>query len=408
MDSPAPLAAVAAPPVDAAEPHRGRRLGELDALRGLAALSVVAYHCLHLQPSFRIPSQAGIFDEPPLDELWNGTQAVFFFFVLSGFVLARPYLTPGSGPSPVRFWLRRLFRLYPLYLVAMVIAVGMVWLTSPSTPAVLAWGDPAWAPRWTVALTLAPVLDHLTLLGAMNNALYDPPVWSLVQEARLSLLLPLVVWCIRRYPTWMVVAACAAMWVVEPYLQGGGIQPAWVPLTGYASTLQYLPMFVCGGLLAKHQQTLVSRASTLSRRGVTAVGLLAALFYAYPETRSLPANLHSWQIDDFFILLAVSSIMVLAMARSGLRDRLRRGLFAALGRWSYGIYLLHMIFLLGFADLLVSRAPMVVVWLLTVAVTIPLAAIAYRWVELPFIALGRRLTGRRGSLELHSAGLPSA
>lgn len=77
-------------------PQTGR-LPALDGLRGVAALVVVAFHVLLLSPSFADRAEAGPGLRPadpswwlthaPLYLLWAGQQAVFLFFVLSGFVL---------------------------------------------------------------------------------------------------------------------------------------------------------------------------------------------------------------------------------------------------------------------------------------------------------------------------------
>ena len=75
------------------------RLDELDALRGLAALTVVGQHCLMVSPwigggappGALPPAWVGFAGLPPLAALWSGQEAVTLFFVLSGFVLALPF-----------------------------------------------------------------------------------------------------------------------------------------------------------------------------------------------------------------------------------------------------------------------------------------------------------------------------
>src|SRR4051812_27403835 len=95
------------------------RLGFFDSIRGLAALSVVAGH---VATSFGLPSwlRRPLDWQLPVNVLWDGTGAVYLFFVLSDLVLALRYLdAPGlSKPAFLReFYLSRALRIYPTYLV---------------------------------------------------------------------------------------------------------------------------------------------------------------------------------------------------------------------------------------------------------------------------------------------------
>jgi peptidoglycan/LPS O-acetylase OafA/YrhL len=82
----------------------------LNAMRGLAALIIVTGHT---QPLFG----GSLF---PL-----GYLALDFFFMLSGFVLAHAYSQRlEAGLTNSRFMIARLIRLYPLYLVALAVAIS--------------------------------------------------------------------------------------------------------------------------------------------------------------------------------------------------------------------------------------------------------------------------------------------
>src|SRR2546430_2888447 len=108
----------------------GSRLAWLDVLRGLAALAVVFDHVSYyaLQHVRHIVYQW--FDP--------GNYGVFVFFIISGYIVPASLERKGSVRT---FWVSRLFRLYPLYLLAVGIAVAVYF--SHVRPALRAASDPA-------------------------------------------------------------------------------------------------------------------------------------------------------------------------------------------------------------------------------------------------------------------------
>src|SRR5579862_8910853 len=97
----------------AAEPHQ-HRLAWLDVLRGWAALCVVFNHFGHFVPR---TFNADVY-------LWinPGDYGVFVFFIISGYIVPASLERRGSVRT---FWVSRIFRLYPLYLLAVGIALAL-------------------------------------------------------------------------------------------------------------------------------------------------------------------------------------------------------------------------------------------------------------------------------------------
>jgi peptidoglycan/LPS O-acetylase OafA/YrhL len=81
-----------------------RRLFELDAMRGLAASSVLLFHF-------------GVFK--------YGCTGVDLFFIISGFVI---FMSLEKSASLKRFWLSRLIRLFPSYWLSVIITIASVSL----------------------------------------------------------------------------------------------------------------------------------------------------------------------------------------------------------------------------------------------------------------------------------------
>ena len=102
-------------PVSAADvAGTGYRLGWLDVLRGLAALAVVFDHAGYYLLQHVRAVLYHWFD--------FGDYGVFVFFIISGYIVPASLERKGSVRT---FWVSRLFRLYPLYLLAVGIAVAL-------------------------------------------------------------------------------------------------------------------------------------------------------------------------------------------------------------------------------------------------------------------------------------------
>ena len=149
----------------------------VEAWRGLAAWMVVYAHFWAFSGN----------DWLPLRFAHTG---VDLFFVLSGFVFA-PYLW-GKALSPWAFAIRRFFRIYPAYVLALAVYIGLK----------LQAGH---APLY--------VWEHLTFWHVQSREMafyYNPPFWSLPAEVEFYLLLPLLAWGLRQWRwSWAVLLAIA-------------------------------------------------------------------------------------------------------------------------------------------------------------------------------------------------------
>jgi peptidoglycan/LPS O-acetylase OafA/YrhL len=101
-------------PAGPANTGTGHRLAWLDVMRGLAALAVVFNHF-----GYFVPSQL---NNPVYQWINPGEYGVFVFFIISGYIVPASLERKGSVRT---FWVSRLFRLYPLYLLAVGIALAL-------------------------------------------------------------------------------------------------------------------------------------------------------------------------------------------------------------------------------------------------------------------------------------------
>ncbi|RYG39732.1 MAG: hypothetical protein EOO01_28930 [Chitinophagaceae bacterium] len=87
------------------------RLDYVDALRGLAALMVLVCHSLQVDPSLEVPSSLA-------NKFEACKYGVQLFFVISGFTIF--YSLHNSDSNTTNFFIRRFFRIAPLYFVAVI------------------------------------------------------------------------------------------------------------------------------------------------------------------------------------------------------------------------------------------------------------------------------------------------
>jgi peptidoglycan/LPS O-acetylase OafA/YrhL len=93
--------------------------GNLESIRGLAALSVVVVHCI---VAFALVDQNAGAVRLILD-IANGRNAVVLFFVLSGFVLSESLAHSSKSSRPILVFVsKRLFRMLPLAYVGLILS----------------------------------------------------------------------------------------------------------------------------------------------------------------------------------------------------------------------------------------------------------------------------------------------
>ncbi len=230
------------------------------------------------------------------------------FFVLSGFVLAMPWIR-GKPISSTKFLVRRVFRLWPPVIAA--VAVGAI--------VVLVIGrDP---------LAAATVARCVTLIGPYGGCPeLVPPLWSLAYEARISLLFPLLAVATIQAPRAMFLLAL--LWGIPldvAFWQYGlpGTVDALGWIASIVATLHYAALFVFGILLALYIDLARGKIRTAGTwvRGITTAA--AVIFLASPFDMAEGAG-------------AVLLIGLVIDARWILWPPIRW-----LGRVSFSLYLVH-------------------------------------------------------------------
>jgi peptidoglycan/LPS O-acetylase OafA/YrhL len=368
------------------------RITHLDSLRGLAALIVVFHHCLVTFPAFwevyQHPVAPGLMRDlgnTPLHLLWDGPEFVLVFFTLSGFVLSLPFW--GEHPLGYRqFVIRRIFRIYPTYLVA--ITIGMVLMTLLSHGRLQGLSD--WTTNfWNRPLDWKIIGDQIFLMASDGDNYIDTPVWSLVVEMHASLIFPLMIAAIE----WSELGAFALALALALFGDWAArLDPGGHPfLTSFATSASFLWLFVAGAMMARHRaalQAAVARVPVLLQLAVLAVSLVALnCFWQFGADEK-------WR---FVQQSGAVSLVFCAAFMAFMKRILDVGVLRWLGKISYSLYLIHFIVLYTLLYAFRSEVTFARVVIAVPVLSILAAALLYRFVEVPSIAWGHRYSNARGS-----------
>jgi peptidoglycan/LPS O-acetylase OafA/YrhL len=361
------------------------RVTQLDGLRGLAALVVVACHVVSTLPGIGSvvngDRTAGLTTAEawavfsPLHVLWNGTPAVHVFFVLSGFVLLLPFTRAAAVRSWAQYYAKRFFRLYLPAWASLAVAVGLMTVI-PRSPSPL---QSAWADMYVIDPTVGQVLKDALLL--LNASTINTPLWSLKWEVAFSLLLPLYVLVALRWRRFWHVKIGVALLLA---LAGALLDQDW---------LSYLPIFAIGAILSAECERIRELTESWPR-SVWFLVAAAGVFLANAEWISPEQPIPGVEA----VVTAGATLIVLLFVSCRRAKRLGDTAAAQwLGRVSFSLYLVHLPIILAGVTLLRSVSlPLALA--VSVAATFVAAELFYRYVEQPSHRLSMaagRAVGRR-------------
>jgi peptidoglycan/LPS O-acetylase OafA/YrhL len=406
------------------------RLTWLDALRGLAVIGVLIDHGTYLVfPEVHQQILSPYFD--------IGTCGVMIFFLVSGYIVPASLERHGDLR---RFWISRVFRLYPVWAVAIgawliYMALGVVQPDSGLTQAPVTW-------------TAAHLTMMQDLLGVKNTI---NVLWTLSYEMAFYLVLTglFLTRVHRRSGGFAVVLAAAALALGGILPQAGLSQGAavrWVAIgaavllaTGLIAVTRHavLPRAVGGLLLGVLGAILVVVNSRMgdweslfipavmftgtaiyrAERGqmrwrttiacavtVLVLGIFSGLWHSSSWGWS-DLQLRDFQISWVSALLVAAAIFTLGACRW--RREAPRAL-VWFGTVSYSVYLLHPIAINAFRRI-VGDQPQTMPFLEQVAVAIgflalllAMATLSYRYIERPAQRLGRRIAARKPPHAAHT------
>ncbi|HEU4509868.1 MAG TPA: acyltransferase [Pyrinomonadaceae bacterium] len=369
-------------------PPESRRLRGIDALRGVAALGVVLYHAVE-QGKHVVPNNLA---EYPVRLLQFGSSfgyiGVFLFFVISGFCIHLQWAkSKAAGTEPdIRFgpfWKRRIRRLYPPYVIALLLYLLLT--------------------AWTIGLNPTHFLFydigmHLLMLHNLDpNTCYtiNGVFWTLAIEEQLYLAYFLLLFLRIRWGWGLTIAVCLLVrlaWMVFSHVvwlkTGFGIPvPEAAAAHWFTWALGALGVEVMFGLVRLRGWSRNLWLATLLIAGASALST-----YLPVIPKDTLVNNASWFLIHplwglgFFILI---NRVVLA-EHSWLRQARLPSLvsiFSTLGIFSYSIYLTHeLVIMQSWRWINPARLQVENVLLVTIPSTILFAWVFFWFCEKPFMS----------------------
>jgi len=333
--------------------HEPPKLDYVDSLRGVAVIMVVVFHSS--QHVFGL----GPFVYFVLEFLKYGVQ---LFFLLSAFTLCLSMTERHDGP--LNFYIRRFFRIAPLYYFAIL----FYWLIG-------------WA-HWPLESYFYNVLFIHGLIPSANNGIV-PGGWSIGTEMLFYLVFPLIFTFYGRIgerklyyaiPISGLLITSICIYVLK--LNQGHLAQFW-----YYNIINQFPIFLLGASL------FFSRINVSNAYSLLAWILLSCFAIILPKFLKNDIT--------FCNFLAGLSFVFLFMLFKNIRI-LNNRIISRIGQLSFSIYIFHFVFLSLVANIINKviihpRIAFIVCSILVLSATIAVAYLSELYIEKPGRNLGKSI-----------------
>jgi peptidoglycan/LPS O-acetylase OafA/YrhL len=356
-------------------PRAAGRYRNIDVLRGIAALCVVWLHASEVLVTLPAIAAFGTLAHDIPDFLQLGRAGVIAFFAISGFVVAST-IKPPKRQGAIDFGMKRFFRLYPAYWLALALTYALIWLPQARMP------------------SLASALANATMLPTIfgvESAMGH--FWTLEIEFVFYALVVLLFLTGRLKQPWIIVALVVVLALKPASLLMGRL--VWAPGQGHWGELPLcLAIMLWGSLLRSAYDPDAGVGPKLRAWATWPIAICTVLVVG----RALNLGGVLRGVDALTWLSGLGTLwgllLFLTFALAG--QRWPRFLVWC-GTVSYSIYLFHPVifyplFFFLKAHPQFAHAPLSLWVLLCAAATTALASAIYLVVEAPSNRLAARLT----------------
>lgn len=362
-----------------------QRLLYLDTCRGLAALRVMTWHFFVMFFSRYDP----YFLKNPFRIFYYGDGDMLFFFIHSGFILSYSYankLTLSDGASYLRFFIERVFRIFPLFLSLLAISffIHEFFYSPTHHPHLTEHARELWSEDVTVTDVLQQAFLFMMPQSQSDRRLL-PQDWTLSVEMIVGALLPFLIVSIQKN-RWFFLIIFFLLWRL-------------------CNT--YVFEFGLGVMLFSFREDIQQRWSATGRMHKVLLGFAALLFqtcfFQFPSLFSPENIVFSFSADRLIVDVGCVLGFCIIISSKKLQKLLSNQWLVWLGRICYSLYLWHLLLIILFAGTLytfflsITQAPYVAIaitFCLILFSTVMLSLFSFKFIEVPFNKLGKRISLR--------------
>ena len=216
---------------------------------------------------------------------------------------------------------------------------------------------------WTNKLTIKELISQFFIIGKFNTDLINPPIWTMVYEMRIVIILPIFIILMKKYNSTLVLISSFIISKIFPII---GV----------------LHIFLMGMWIAKNQHIIVEKVNkkNIYKYILLFVGLIAVIsrwiFY------DIFIKLSIGKID-LVILFGFSCVFIYILSSKGINENIliNNKVFNFIGGISYNIYLVHFIVLLSLGKYYEYINNYLLFIVLNLIITITLATIINKTIE---------------------------
>ncbi len=303
------------------------QLDQITFTRFIAALTVVFFH--YGQTVF--PANISFLFE----NVTAGPIAVGYFYVLSGFIMAVAYYQPDQSKqhniNKKKYWIARFARIYPVYLLALLLMAAAKYKTLAENGEALALQLSllqSWIPGYPITL--------------------NTPGWSLSVEAFFYLCFPFLLMWVYKHGVKSLIIFCVGLWLATQIILLVQLNSAaYAPKTHlhdfiYYNPVMHLSSFIAGllvGILLKHSPDKKFAKNSGLWLAVS-FAVIFLMIWARPHLETilgLKLALTNGLLAPAFLLF----ILYLAQSKNIVTQIFKHKWLILLGEASYSLYILQ-------------------------------------------------------------------
>jgi peptidoglycan/LPS O-acetylase OafA/YrhL len=354
------------------------RVASLTGIRAVAALTVVGTHAAYTTGKYTHGYWGLVGSRLEI--------GVPIFFVLSGFLLFRPWVksaaTGGPPPSLSRYARHRVRRIMPAYVITVLFAYVLYHFREAGPNPGHTW----------LGLARNLTLTQIYCTGYLGKYLHQglTQMWSLAVEGAFYVVLPLLAYlllvliCQRQWQPNLVLGALAGLMLISPAWLILVHADHWFPDGARLWLPTYLAWFLAGMALAVLQAMGVRCYAFMAVPLAIISYFIVSTPIAGAPTTSPAALSQAMVKTGFYAAIAALAVAPLALGDQGWYSRLLATRpMVWLGEISYEIFLIHLITMEFAMDYVVGAhvytGSMLYLFVATLALTIPLAWLLHRF-----------------------------